>query len=85
MKRLLTIATLLSLLLCHQHAMARDTKHLYPLQDALNTPAAQEKLTGKVQFFFGSKKPANIAKSMGSHTANKKTNAFNKTDKEACE
>lgn len=78
-----TIISALSLL-CSQ-ALARDTSHMYPLEDALSTPKAKEKISGDIKLYFGSQRPANIARSLGSFTSNKKTNAFGKTDKDACE
>lgn len=69
---------------CNQ-ALARDTKHLFPLADALNTAAAKEKLNKNIKFYFGDQAPEAIAQHFGSFTASRKTNAFNKSDKQACE
>ena len=66
-------------------ALARDTKHLFLISDAMNTAAANERLTGGVEFYFGSQKHPGIKQSYGEHYTNKKTNAFNKDDKTACE
>ena len=66
-------------------ALARDDHNLYPLQDALESPAAKGKLdTGVSLYFAGQKHPA-VAKTLGEAKTNKKTNAVNKSDKEACE
>ncbi|MDM3869861.1 excinuclease ATPase subunit [Porticoccus sp. W117] len=81
-----TISTILAALMAFSApAMARDTKHMYPLDDALNTPAAQEKLNQGIKFYFGDKNLPAVAKDLGTYTANKKTNAFGKSDKKACE
>ena len=64
-------------------AQARDTRLKLPIKDAMETPAAKEKLGGDVKFVFGSG-PAG-AKTMGTYTSNKKTNFANKSDKEGCE
>jgi hypothetical protein len=64
--------------------LARDTKLMLPLKDALNTPAAREKLNRNIKFYFGGQKHPEAAQSFGEFTSNKKTNAFNKTDQEAC-
>jgi hypothetical protein len=65
--------------------IARDTQHMFPIKDAINTPAAKEKLNQSVKFYFGGQKHPKAAKSFGEFTSNKKTNAFNKSDQEACE
>ena len=66
-------------------AVARDDRNMYPLADALNTPAAQEKLDKDIPLYFGKQKHPAVSKRLGEWGTNKKTNAFNKTDKEACE
>ncbi|NIB44221.1 excinuclease ATPase subunit [Pseudomaricurvus alkylphenolicus] len=63
---------------------ARDTKHLYSIKSAMNTPAAKEKLNEGVKFYFGDKAPK-VKEEYGSYVSNRKTNAFNKSDLEACE
>lgn len=64
-------------------AHARDTQHFLSIQEAMNTPEAKEKLNKGVKFYFGNQVPAHT-KSQGSYVANRKTNAFNKSDEEAC-
>lgn len=73
-------ATLLAL-----PALARDDHNMYPIEDALNTPAAKEKLDSGIRLYFAGQKHPAIAKTFGEWKTNKKTNAFNKSDKEACE
>ncbi|HRE16013.1 MAG TPA: excinuclease ATPase subunit, partial [Rhodocyclaceae bacterium] len=51
----------------------------------LATPASQEKIDKTIRLYFGAQKSPAIAKRLGEWGTNKKTNAFNKTDKEACE
>lgn len=65
-------------------AQARDTKHMLPLADAMKTDAAKEQLTQGIKFYFGKQGPK-FKKSLGTHTANRKTNAFGKSDEQACE
>jgi len=55
------------------------------IQDALNTSGADEKLDGSVRFYFGDQRHPKVLKRHGEFMSNKKTNAFNKTDKRACE
>ena len=83
--KLTTTALIATLLICSSQAMARDSKQMFPLDDALNTPAAKEKLDQGIKFYFGDKNLPKFAKSLGSYTSNKKTNAFGKSDKKACE
>lgn len=66
-------------------ASARDDWIMFPIQDALNTVDAKDKLNQGVLFYFGSQKTPKVLQSFGEYQSNKKTNAFNKSDKEACE
>lgn len=82
----LNAALLAALLgLAQQTALARDDRNMYPIADALQTSAAQEKLDKEIRLFFGKQGTPPVAKRIGEWGTNKKTNAFNKTDKEACE
>lgn len=76
---------LLAALCVASSAAARDDRNMYPIEDALNTPAAEEKLDKEIKLYFGKQKAPKAAKKLGEWKTNKKTNAFNKTDKEACE
>ncbi len=64
---------------------ARDTRHMFSLSEALENEAAKNKLDKNIRFYFGKQKHPAIAKNFGEVMTNKKTNAFNKTDKRACE
>ena len=64
---------------------ARDTRHMYFLADALGNSNAKAKLDGDIKFYFGGKTHPAVIKQFGEYQSNKKTNAFNKTDKTACE
>ncbi len=85
MKRLLKISALLSALLIAGSAAARDDQNMFPLEEGLNTPAAKSKLDPDIRLYFGNQKHPKVAKELGEWKTNKKTNGFNKTDKEACE
>lgn len=80
-----TVTVSLIALLISPLAMSRDTRHMFSLQDALNTPEAKERLTGQVRFYFGNQKYPRSTKTLMSAVANRKTNAFNKSDEEACQ
>jgi uncharacterized protein YbjQ (UPF0145 family) len=66
-------------------ADARDDKLMISLQKAMSTPAYQEQMKGsKIQFHFG-KGGGPQGDSLGTTVANRKTNALNKSDEEACQ
>jgi uncharacterized protein YbjQ (UPF0145 family) len=65
--------------------VARDDRYMFPLKDALNTAEAKQRLDPGIRLFFGKQKHPAIIKNFREGKTNKKTNAFNKTDKEACE
>jgi uncharacterized protein YbjQ (UPF0145 family) len=68
-----------------QPAAARDDRITFPLAEAMSTPEAQGKLDGSVKFYFSGQPTPSAQQTYGTFTSNKKTNAFNKSDKEACE
>ncbi len=82
--RLFTVAITLLVLTLPGLVQARDTEKLFPIKEAMTSDAAKEQLSKNVKFYFG-KNSTKYKRSMGSYTANRKTNAFNKSDKEACE
>jgi len=81
-----TVVTLLlsTLLLAAPHAHSRDTKHMFSIQDAMQSADFQERLDPEIRFFFGNQKHPRVRKSFGNVATNKKTNAFNKSDEDAC-
>ncbi len=79
------LIALLALSLFASAGYARDDQNLYSVEEAMNTPAAKEKLNRGYTFRFGDQGHAKVLKDHGEFTANKKTNAFNKSDKDACE
>ena len=64
---------------------ARDTRNMFVLSEALETEGAKSKLDSNIRFYFGKQSHPAIEKNFGEVMTNKKTNAFNKTDKRACE
>lgn len=66
-------------------AAARDDRLTFSIKEALSTPAAQDKIDKDIALQFGDRPAGASAKVLGEWKTNKKTNAFNKTDKEACE
>lgn len=66
------------------HALSRDTKHMMSIEEAMQSPDFQERLDPNIKFYFGSQKHPKILNTLGTFSTNKKTNAFNKSDEEAC-
>lgn len=66
-------------------SFARDDVLNFPVDVAMSSPDYQEKLGNDVRFYWGDQGHPPIAQKFGTFPSNKKTNAFNKTDQEACE
>ena len=67
-------------------AAARDDRLKFPVQGALGKGQNyKEKLDPQIKLYFGKPSKLKVAKTIGEWTSNKKTNAFNKTDQEACD
>lgn len=84
MKAMKWIATITFGMLLAATAYAADDMLKLPIKDAMNQPEAKQKLSGDVKFFWGDENHPAVAESLGKRTTNKKTNAFNKSDEEAC-
>lgn len=65
--------------------LARDDKSLYSIESAMSTSSAKEKLNRGYTFKFGDQYHGKITANHGEFQSNKKTNAFGKSDKQACE
>ncbi|TLF51782.1 excinuclease ATPase subunit [Halomonas urmiana] len=81
---LLSLTALVAGLAMATSAQARDTRHLLSIEEAMDTPAAQEKLDPNIRFVFADTPHGSVAEQYGNFVTNKKTNAFNKSDEEAC-
>ncbi|MBW2449646.1 MAG: excinuclease ABC subunit A [Deltaproteobacteria bacterium] len=81
---LLVLTATLVIFSLPQQTFSRDDQLVFPIGDALSTPAAKDKLKG-IDFYFGNQKHPQVLKDFGEFNTNKKTNAFNKSDKQACE
>lgn len=82
--RKLTVITLSLTLLVSSHASARDDRLTLSIADAYESLDITSKLEG-MQMFFGDQPHPKVAKSIAIVRTNRKTNAFNKSDKQACE
>ncbi|MBL4828526.1 MAG: excinuclease [Aliivibrio sp.] len=76
---------LINLCVVSSNAQARDEVLDFSIQNALDLVAAKEKLGTDVAFFFGEQKHGKTEPNYVNVKTNKKTNAFNKTDEEACQ
>ena len=65
-------------------ADARDTRMELAFQELVNSPQAKEAgIDGSVRFYLAGQKVA-VASRLGEGVSNRKTNAANKSDEEAC-
>jgi len=84
--RLLMGSLILSLsLVVPSVASARNDRLHFPIAEAAGTADAQAKLNGDVKFYWGNQKHPKVSKTLGTDQTNKKTNGFNKGDKDSCE
>ncbi|MFP8966872.1 excinuclease ATPase subunit [Pokkaliibacter sp. CJK22405] len=67
-----------------QQAFSRDSKHMLPIKEAMASADFKSALDPDIRFYFGSQKHSRVLKNFGDFNTNKKTNAFNKSDEEAC-
>lgn len=79
----LTAAALLTAALLPSISQARDTAHFLDFQSVVNEATQAGRLDGSVKFYLN-KTPAGAKIINANVTTSQKTNAFNKTDEEAC-
>ncbi len=82
--KLRTIVLSSILMALSSQAYSRDTTVMISIEEAFASADYQEKLDPNIKFYFGDQAHPSIAKSLGNYTTNKKTNAFNKSDEDAC-
>lgn len=83
MKSKYTVAAILLIFSISKAALARDATQDFPIAEPMATPTAKE-FVG-VQFFFGNQSHPKIKDTIGTFSAHRTTNAFLKSDKEACD
>lgn len=66
-------------------AQSRDERLRFPIKDAMEAAEASGKLDPDIKLFFGEQKHSKVVRAFGEFSTNKKTNFFNKSDKQACE
>lgn len=74
-----------SLLLIAPQAHSRDSKHMFSIEQAIQSDDFKQKLDPGIRLFFGNQKHPKVTEKLGNFSTNKKTNSFNKTDNEACQ
>jgi hypothetical protein len=84
MIRTLITITILCLLVSGS-CFARDDRNRYSIEEAMNTVEAKSSLNRGYVYRFGTQGHNAVTSNFGEFMSNKKTNAFNKTDKEACQ
>jgi uncharacterized protein YbjQ (UPF0145 family) len=85
MKGFITVFITAIIVLGTVNVEARDDHGMWSISEALNTEDAKQKLNKDIRFYFGDQSHPKITKNFGEFMSNKKTNAFNKTDKRACQ
>jgi uncharacterized protein YbjQ (UPF0145 family) len=83
MKKLLLAA--ITTLLLASSLYARDDVTQYSIAEAMELEQTKLALGSEIKFYFGNQTHSSIASNFGEFRTNKKTNAFNKSDKEACQ
>ena len=67
-------------------ALARDDRLMFPVAEGMEKgKSTKDRIDPDIRVYFGKQKTPAIDRKMGEFTANRKTNATNKTDQEACE
>lgn len=79
----LSVATLF-LCVASISAHARDTQHLLPIAEAMQMKDRDGVLDGSVKFYFAGQKHPVVLQKLTTDVSNQKTNAFGKSDEEAC-
>ena len=79
------ILLLAALLLLPTAIQARDTIGDYSIKEALNLGKVKSKLGTGIKFYFGDQEHPKVLKDFGEFRTSKKTNAFMKSDAEACQ
>lgn len=84
--RIRIAAGCVSLALGASPALARDDRLMFPVNEGMERgKSTKDRIDPEIRIYFGKQKTPAVEKKMGEFTANRKTNATNKTDKEACE
>lgn len=83
--RLLFATVMLAIGLAGATGAVADDMKRFEIAEAMNNPEYEQKLDRGVQFYWGDQAHPEIVQNHGEYVTNKKTNAVNKNDREACE
>ncbi len=83
--KFLAILLASSLLLIATQAHSRNTKHMFSIEQALQSADFKQRLDSNIRLYFGNQEHPEKTDFFGQFSSNKKTNSFNKTDKQACQ
>ncbi|MGB0495813.1 MAG: excinuclease ABC subunit A [Kangiellaceae bacterium] len=81
----LQIFAALVLILMSFNLQARDDRVKFPIAEVMERAKSEGMIDGSVKFLWGKKSNKKAKTTYGEITTNKKTNAFMKSDKEACD
>jgi uncharacterized protein YbjQ (UPF0145 family) len=84
MKRIL-LSVLVICAVATNAAYAADRQHKLSISEAMQSADFKSRLNPDFKFYFGKQAHPTPAARMGERVTNKKTNAFNKSDRQACE
>ncbi len=84
MKRLAVFGICIALLLGVTTGDARNTIHQLPVEAAMAQGESKGVVGDDIALYFGDSATPAVERNHGQFTANRKTNAFNKSDEEAC-
>src|SRR3954463_514636 len=86
MKTILAASVSVLAVLTFSVAQARDDRLMFPVKDAMaKGETTKDRLAPEIKMYFGKQATPPVEKKIGEWTSNKKTNAANKSDQEACE
>lgn len=85
MKQIAYLVLVLAILFTSSVGNARNDVVRMIIEDAMTQPEAAAKLNDSIGMYFGDQAHPSVERKIGTYTSNKKTNAFRKSDKEACE
>lgn len=80
----LLLLTLISVVTLSTSVQARDSNLKLSIKEAMESADFKEKLDPDVHFYFGKQSHPKVVEKISKDVSNKKTNAFNKSDEEAC-
>ena len=84
MKQIAILVALAALLFSSTTGNARNTIHQFSIEDALAVGEERGRIDSSIRLYFGDQEHPAVKRKLGTYTSNKKTNAFNKSDQEAC-